>query len=72
MILTQAEEIAVRRAVVAYRAMRDKTVKGVFRGVTADEILEELHPTPIRWVALASSVVARAEGDPQGGQRHSS
>jgi hypothetical protein len=65
MILTPAEEVAVRRAVVAYRAMRNKTAKGVFRGVTADQILEELDPTPVRWVALASFVVARAQGEPQ-------
>ena len=65
MILTPAEEIAVRRAVVAYRAMRDKSAKGVYRGVTADQILEELDPTPVRWVALASFVVTTAEGEYQ-------
>ncbi len=65
MILTHAEEIAVRRAVTAYREMRNKDSKGAFRGVTADQILEELHPTPVRWVALASFVIARAERDPQ-------
>ncbi len=64
MILTPTEEIAVRRAVKAYRAMRNKAAKGAFRGVTADEILEELHPTPVRWVALAAFVIARAEGEP--------
>jgi len=63
MILTPAEEIAVRRAIAAYRAMRNKSSKGVFHGVTADEILEELHPTPVRWAALASFVIARATGD---------
>jgi hypothetical protein len=63
MILTDAEETAVRRAVSAYRAMRCKETKGAFTGVTADQILEELHPTPVRWVALASVVIARAEGD---------
>ena len=62
MILTEAEESAVRRAVVAYRAMNEKSTKGAFHGVTADEILEELHPTPLRWVALASLVVSRAQG----------
>lgn len=62
MILTTAEESAVRRAVIAYRAMTKKTTKGVFRGVTADAVLEELHPTPTRWVALASLVVSRAQG----------
>jgi hypothetical protein len=64
MILTPAEEIAVRRAVTAYRAMRNKGTKGAFRGVTADQILEELHPTPVRWLALAAFVIARAEGKP--------
>jgi hypothetical protein len=63
MILTQAEEIVVRRAVTAYREMRNKATKGPFRGMTADQILEELHPTPVRWVALASFVIARATGD---------
>lgn len=67
MILTQAEEAAVRRAVTAYNAMRDKATKGAFQGETADEILEELHPTPLRWIALASLVIARAEGDPTHG-----
>jgi hypothetical protein len=63
MILTQAEEAAVCRAVTAYNAMRSKVAKGAFQGVTADEILEELHPTPLRWAALASLVIARAQGD---------
>lgn len=63
MILTRAEECAVGRAVDAYRAMQEKQTKGAFRGVTADAILEELHPTPIRWVALASLVVSRAQGE---------
>lgn len=67
MILTPAEEIAVRRAVSAYREMRNKASKGAFRGTTADQILEELHPTPVRWVALASFVIARAEGEPASG-----
>jgi hypothetical protein len=63
MILTQTEETVIRRAVTAYNAMRNKATKGAFQGVTADEILEELHPTPLRWAALASLVIARAEGD---------
>lgn len=63
MILTQAEEVVVRRAVAAYCEMQNKDTKGVFQGVTADEILEELHPSPLRWAALASLVIARAEGD---------
>lgn len=67
MILTQAEETAVRRAVTAYRAMRQKATKGAFQGVTADQILEELHPTPVRWAALASLVISRAEAEPNHG-----
>ena len=63
MKLSSAEEVAVRRAVVAYRAMQEKSRKGVFLGVTADQILQDLDPTPIRWVALASLVVARAQGE---------
>lgn len=62
MILTPAEKIAVRRAVTAYRNMRNKATKGAFRGVTADQILEELHPTPVRWVALAAFVIRQGEG----------
>lgn len=61
MILTHAEELAVRRAVAAYRAFRDKATKGPFQGVTADAILEELHPTPPRWAALAAFVIACGE-----------
>lgn len=66
MVLTPAEEIAVRRAVAAYRAMRDKTTKGAFHGETADEILDALHPTPGRWVTLAAFVVAEAGSDTTG------
>jgi len=66
MILTPAEEIAVRRAVAAYRAMRDKTSKGAFSGETADQILDALHPTPGRWVTLAAFVVAEASSDTRG------
>jgi hypothetical protein len=64
MILTPAESIVVRRAVEAYRAVRKKTAKGVFHGETPDRILEELHPTPARWVALAALVIARANDEP--------
>lgn len=63
MILTRAEETVVRRAVTAYHAMRNKATKGAFQGVTADQILEELGPTPLRWVALASLVITRAKDD---------
>jgi len=63
MILTPAESLVVRRAVTAYRAMQNKTTRGVYQGVTADQILEELHPTPARWFALAALVIARADED---------
>lgn len=63
MELTPAEEAAVRRAVKAYREVRNKATKGVFRGMTADQILDELHPTPERWAELASFVIGRGEGD---------
>jgi hypothetical protein len=63
MKLSCAEEVAVRRAIVAYRAMQEKSRKGAFLGVTADQILEELRPTPARWVALASLVVALAQDE---------
>jgi len=66
MNLTPAEEIAVRRAITAYRAMMYKTTKGVFRGVTAGSILDELHLTPARWAALATFVIANAKLDPSG------
>ena len=64
MILTRAEEVVVGRAVRAYHAVQHKTTKGVFQGVTPDQILEELHPTAVRWVELASLIIARAKGDP--------
>ena len=51
----------VRRAVVAYNEMK-KEHKGVFGGTTADEILEELKPSPVRWNELAAFVIERAEG----------
>ncbi len=50
----------VRRAVAAYEAK--KRYKGLFRSTTADEILEELKPSPLRWLALAAFVIERAEG----------
>ncbi|NJD19362.1 MAG: hypothetical protein FIA95_08800 [Gemmatimonadetes bacterium] len=64
MILTPAEAVVVGRAVTAYRAVRNKTAKGAFEGTTADEILEELHPTPSRWFALAALVITRADEEP--------
>jgi hypothetical protein len=63
MELTEAERPIVRRAVVAYLEAK-RPHKGQFSGPTADDILEELSPTPIRWAALAALVIARAEGPP--------
>ena len=60
MDLTKKEEPVVRRAVSAYRAK--KSYKGPFRGITADEILEELKPSPVRWAELAAFVIETAEG----------
>jgi hypothetical protein len=50
----------VRRAVAAYEAK--KWYKGPFRGLTADEILEKLNPSPVRWTELAAFVIETAEG----------
>ena len=61
MHLTSDEQPVVRRAVAAYYEMK-KEHKGPFGGMTADEILEELKPSPIRWAALAAFVIERAEG----------
>ncbi|GMV05935.1 MAG: hypothetical protein AMXMBFR53_22120 [Gemmatimonadota bacterium] len=63
MELSPAEAVAVRRAVRAYREMRNKTAKGAFQGRTADEILDELRPTPERWAVLAALVIDRAESE---------
>ena len=60
MQLTLDEEPVVRRAVAAYEAK--KWYKGPFRGLTADEILEELKPSPVRWAKLAAFVIETAEG----------
>jgi hypothetical protein len=60
MHLTLDEEPVVRRAVAAYRAK--KWCKGPFGGMTADEILEELNPSPVRWAELAAFVIETAEG----------
>lgn len=62
MILTPAEEPVVRRAIQAYHEARKKSAKGQFKGVTADQILEELLPTPVRWAELASFIIEMAEG----------
>jgi hypothetical protein len=66
MELTQAERVVIHRAVMAYRAAEHKSRKGPFVGATADQILEELHPTPVRWVELASLVIASARGGLEG------
>ena len=60
MDLTPDEQPVVRRAVAAYKAR--KRYKGTFRGTTASEILEELKPSPLRWLALAAFVIETAEG----------
>ncbi|MSR23009.1 MAG: hypothetical protein EXR92_05630 [Gemmatimonadetes bacterium] len=61
MILSPAEEPVVRRAVAAYLEAK-KGHAGQFRGRTADQILEELTPSPVRWTELAALVIASAEG----------
>ena len=60
MHLTLDEEPVVRRAVAAYETK--KSHKGPYRGMTADEILEELNPSPVRWAQLAGFVVETVEG----------
>ncbi len=61
MDLTPDEQPVVRRAVAAYHEMK-KEHQGAFGGTTADEILEELQPSPVRWSELAAFVIERAEG----------
>ena len=61
MNLTADELPVVRRAVAAYHEVK-KGHKGQFPGTTADEILEELQPSPVRWAELAAFVIATAEG----------
>jgi hypothetical protein len=60
MNLTPEEQPVVRRAVAAYHEMK-KEPKGAFGGTTADEILEELKPSPVRWNELAAFVIEKAE-----------
>jgi hypothetical protein len=62
MDLTPDEQPVVRRAVAAYRETKKKEHKGQFRGATADEVLEELRPSPVRWTELAAFVIETAEG----------
>ncbi len=58
--MTTDEQPVVRRAVAAYKAK--KRYKGAFGGTTANEILEELKPSPLRWLALAAFVIEKAKG----------
>ncbi len=60
MDLTLEEQPVVRRAVAAYKAK--KAYEGPFKGTSADEVLEELKPSPIRWTVLAAYVIHVAEG----------
>jgi len=60
MQLTPDERPVVRRAITAYLKAKAPH-KGQFVGPTADEILEELMPTPVRWAELAALVIATAE-----------
>ena len=61
MNLTPDEQPVVRRAVAAYKEVK-KGHKGQFGGTTADEVLEELKPGPVRWTELAAFVIETAEG----------
>jgi hypothetical protein len=61
MVITAREQPVVSRAVIAYREAK-KDHKGKFTGRTADQILEELEPSPAHWAALAAFVIASAEG----------
>lgn len=51
----------VERAVRAYREAKAGR-KGPLKSPTADGILEELHPSPVRWAHLAALVIGIAEG----------
>ena len=78
MDLTSDAQPVVRRAVAAYETK--KGYEGPFRGITADEILEELKPSPVRWAELAAFVIETADGHtresitsragPSGGSTH--
>ena len=61
MDLTPEEQLVVRRAVAAYHGMK-KRHKGPFSGTTANQILEELKPSLVRWTELAAFVIERAKG----------
>ena len=64
MDLTPEEQPVVRRAVAAYKAK--KAYEGPFKGTSADEVLEELKPSPVRWTVLAAYVIYVAEGPGRG------
>ncbi len=70
MDLTPDEQPVVRRAVAAYQEMK-KGHKGMFQGTTADEVLEELKPSPLRWTELAAFVIETAEKPRKGGAAQS-
>jgi hypothetical protein len=59
MDLTPREKRVVRRAVQAYH--QKKECKGRYTGQTADQIIEELKPSPARWTHLAALVIATVE-----------
>ena len=59
MDLTPRENRVVRLAVQAYHEKKD--CKGRYTGSTADQILEELKPSPERWTHLAALVIATVE-----------
>ena len=61
MNLQPEERPVVRHAVSAYHDAKSGH-RGPFKGSTADQILEELNPTPVRWAELASFVIDTAEG----------
>ena len=61
MDLTPDEQPVVRRAVAAYHEMKKKEHKGMFQGTTANEVLQELKPSPLRWNELAAFVIETAE-----------
>ncbi len=61
MDLMPEEQPVVRRAMAAYHEAK-KGYKGMFGRTTADDVLEELRPSPIRWAALAAFVIETAEG----------
>ena len=61
MDLTPEEQPVVRRAVAAYLEAKIDH-KGHFQGATADKILDELNPSPVRWAELADFVIATADG----------